>query len=367
MAWTSKQILLSLLLVFTGSINTISTKWADSMKAVGSDKGEPREFDHPFVQACCMFFGEFLCLICFKILYYIFKRKQDGTEEENALVRGNREFSPFVLMPAAMCDMVATSLMYIGLNLTYPSSFQMLRGSVIIFVALLSVAFLHRSITPKMWVGIAFVITGLTVVGISDFLLNSLEKKDTNSQLTGDLLIVAAQIIVAVQMVYEEKFVSDKDIPPLQAVGWEGTFGLVVLGLLLFPFYFIHVPEPFSSNAHGVLEDLPDALAQMMNNKLLFLAILGTVISIAFFNFAGISVTKELSATTRMVLDSVRILVIYLFSLAVHWQGFHPLQILGFLLLLIGMAVYNNLLPDTSVIRRAFPRERDDALVPNES
>ena len=27
--------------------------------------------------------------------------------------------------------------------------------------------------------------------------------------------------------------------------------------------------------------------------------ILGTVISIAFFNFAGISVTKELSATTR--------------------------------------------------------------------
>lgn len=367
MAWTSKQILISILLVFTGSINTISTKWADSLTSVGSDKGLPRNFDHPFVQACCMFFGEFLCLICFKIIYYTLKRKQDGSLEENDLVRGNQDFNPFILMPPAMCDMVATSLMYIGLNLTYPSSFQMLRGSVIIFVALLSVAFLQRSISTKMWVGITFVISGLAVVGVSDFLLNSIEKKDTNSQLTGDLLIVAAQIIVAVQMVYEEKFVSDKDIPPLQAVGWEGTFGLTVLGFLLIPFYYIHVPKPFSMNAHGVLEDFPDAIAQIMNNYLLIIAILGTVISIAFFNFAGISVTKELSATTRMVLDSIRILVIYLFSLAVHWQGFHPLQILGFLLLLIGMAVYNNLLPDTSIIRRAFPRERDEALVPNQN
>lgn len=44
------------------------------------------------------------------------------------------------------------------------------------------------------------------------------------------------------------------------------------------------------------------------NNSLLLMALLGTIISIAFFNFAGISVTKEMSATTRMVLDSVRYL-----------------------------------------------------------
>lgn len=39
----------------------------------------------------------------------------------------------------------------------------------------------------------------------------------------GDMLIVMAQIITACQMVYEEKYVVDKDIPPLQAVGWEGS------------------------------------------------------------------------------------------------------------------------------------------------
>jgi len=37
-------------------------------------------------------------------------------------------------------------------------------------------------------------------------------------------LILIAQIITAAQMVYEEKYVVTNDIPPLQAVGWEGIF-----------------------------------------------------------------------------------------------------------------------------------------------
>lgn len=64
--------------------------------------------------------------------------------------------------------------------------------------------------------------------------------------------------------------------------------------------------------------------------------LLGNIFSIAFFNFAGISVTKELSATTRMVLDNGRTLVIWVVTLAIGWQKFQGLQILGFALLVIG-------------------------------
>lgn len=35
-------------------------------------------------------------------------------------------------------------------------------------------------------------------------------------------MILIAQIITAAQMVYEEKYIVTNDIPPLQAVGWEG-------------------------------------------------------------------------------------------------------------------------------------------------
>jgi hypothetical protein len=45
-----------------------------------------------------------------------------------------------------------------------------------------------------------------------------------------------------------------------------------------------------------------------------------------------------------MVLDSIRTLVIWTVSLAVGWQAFHALQLLGFALLVFGMCVYNDIL-----------------------
>jgi len=77
-----------------------------------------------------------------------------------------------------------------------------------------------------------------------------------------------------------------------------GFFGMTILGILLIPMYYVPAGD-FSGNPRGVLEDALDGLYQMGHNPTLALAQLGSIISIAFFNFFGISVTKELSATTR--------------------------------------------------------------------
>jgi len=47
-----------------------------------------------------------------------------------------------------------------------------------------------------------------------------------NSVVLGDLLITMAQIIVAIQMVTEQKFLMQFDVPPLLAVGLEGLLVL---------------------------------------------------------------------------------------------------------------------------------------------
>lgn len=49
MAWTSYQKFLAIMMVVTGSINTLSTKWADNIYSVGTD-GQSRKFEHPFLQ-----------------------------------------------------------------------------------------------------------------------------------------------------------------------------------------------------------------------------------------------------------------------------------------------------------------------------
>jgi drug/metabolite transporter (DMT)-like permease len=242
-----------------------------------------------------------------------------------------------------MCDLIATSTMYIGLSLTYASSFQMLRGSVIVFVAIFSKIFLGRQLGVRRWLGIMIIVVGLGLVGASDIIGGSHEG-NKNTVLYGDVLIVLAQIITATQMVYEERFVGSLNIASLQAVGFEGFFGFTVLSLLLIPMYFIHVPESFSNNGRHVVEDAIEAFYMIKNNNLLLVPLTGTIFSIAFFNFAGISVTKEISATTRMVLDSVRTMVIWTVSLAIGWQQFHILQVVGFVHLLFGMCVYNDII-----------------------
>lgn len=121
---------------------------------------------------------------------------------------------------------------------------------MIIFTAIFSKIFVHRQVSVRHWLGIFTIIIGLGTIGVSD-LLSSSDTKTANGIILGknifkywviivftihinwkiyndnilflgDSLIFFAQIITAAQMVYEEKYVVSNDIPPLQAVGWEG-------------------------------------------------------------------------------------------------------------------------------------------------
>lgn len=54
--------------------------------------------------------------------------------------------------------------------------------------------------------------------------------------------------------------------------------------------------------------------------------------------------TKELSATTRTVLDSVRTIIIWVFSLLFEHEQFSFIKLGGFVILLTGMFLYNDVL-----------------------
>lgn len=76
-------------------------------------------------------------------------------------------------------------------------------------------------------------------------------------------------------MVIEEKFVSSADIPPLQAVGWEGIFGFIGICLVMIPLNFIPSGPPFADNSRGTLEASIDAFIQISNSGRLFMSIIG--------------------------------------------------------------------------------------------
>ncbi|KIH53933.1 hypothetical protein ANCDUO_15924 [Ancylostoma duodenale] len=216
--------------------------------------------------------------------------------------------------------------MYIGLNLTTASSYQMLRGALIVCTGLLSIFMVAAKIPGFKWMGMLLVVLGLVVVGVTDILC-------------GDHVEHSKQDIIHL-----------------------GIYGLVLLIIALVPLYYIHVPPVFSTNPQGRLEDLFYAWKQIKMEPMIAVALSGTTISIAFFNYAGVSVTKELSATTRTVIDSIRTIVIWAASIPLFHAKFIPYQIIGFVLLLTGMFIYNDIILGPWVRFKFLPEKEPESM-----
>ncbi|NWX07599.1 S35F6 protein, partial [Caloenas nicobarica] len=281
---------------------SLSHRWADNFSAPGCGGTEEHGFQHPFLQAVGMFLGEFSCLGVFYLLVWRDRRRP---EPSTALAQ---PFNPLLFLPPALCDMTGTSIMYVGKCWG--------RGDVTSVPSRLS---LRLSGCGTQWY-VKF--WGRTLKGSEQTLLTC--------------------VMSCGRTQHEEEIVCVEGGESLAQAGQRGFFGFLILALLLVPMYYIPAGS-FSGNPRRTLEDALDAFCQIGQQPLIALALLGNISSIAFFNFAGISVTKEISATTRMVLDSLRTLVIWAVSLAVGWETFHGLEILGFGVLLTGAALYNGL------------------------
>lgn len=69
--------------------------------------------------------------------------------------------------------------------MTSASSFQMLRGAVIIFTGLFSVAFLGRRLALSQWLGVLATIAGLVVVGLADLMSKHDDQHKLSEVITG--------------------------------------------------------------------------------------------------------------------------------------------------------------------------------------
>ena len=105
-------------------------------------------------------------------------------------------FPPAIFALPALCDMLGTCTMYAGLTMTHASVFQMLRGSVVVFTGVLSIAFLGRRLAAHHWAGMALVTAGAFLVGLSSVLgrPDSGAMQPSNPFL-GNILVVLAQVL----------------------------------------------------------------------------------------------------------------------------------------------------------------------------
>eukprot|EP00033_Pygsuia_biforma_P001603 GCRY01001805.1.p1 GENE.GCRY01001805.1~~GCRY01001805.1.p1 ORF type:complete len:355 (-),score=78.74 GCRY01001805.1:522-1586(-) len=324
------------MMLICGSINTICIKLENTLD-LDVPAGIDDSFVHPVLQTWFMFIGEFSCLLA-----HAFASRSSSTESPKVLTFGQR--SMLFLVPC-LGDLIGTSLMMAGLVFTYASVYQMLRGSLVIVTALLSYFVLKRDLHLHHLVGVILVVLGTIVVGGSSVMNNDGSAKNP---LLGVILILAAQLFVGVQFAVEEQYVVQHNIPPLQAVGLEGMWGVLLLGLAL----------PLIAFIPG-MERTDHAFIQIGHNWKLLAAVLAGLFAMPPFNFFGITVSREMSCSHRAVIDSCRTIVVWAFSLLVGWETFQFAQLGGFFLLILGSFFYNE------VIR--IPHSKYDQVIESET
>ena len=157
--------------------------------------------------------------------------------------------------------------------------------------------------------------------------------------------MILSAVAQGTQFTVEQRFLDLYQLDPYEFVGWEGIWGTLLFLIILPIFQMIPCNSVYCTN--GRLENSMFALDQISSNHWLIIFILGSMTSVTFYNGFGLTVTKLVSATNRVIVRQLKIILIWLFFLIYPYEGsesFKPIQFLGFMVLLFGVFLYNEVI-----------------------
>lgn len=324
------------IMMAAGTTNTEVAKIQDMLSSDGN------AYRHPYFQTATMFVGEFMCMLVY-LCDRALNKQPPPVSPPPKKVGLLAKLGPLAFALPAGIDLCGSTLMMIGLGLTYASVYQMLRGAIVVVVALYSVLFLKRTLFRHHYLGVAMVTAGVAIVGLGSIFYASSSSNARNPAL-GAILIVVAQFVEGWVFVVEEKFFGDIKVPPLLAVGTEGISGLIYFCIILPILYAIPCDDTSLCSGDGHVENFLYAFKQLGDNGLLMFMFWAYIFSISFFNWSGLSITKNASSLHRSIIDNSRTLFVWIIDLAVGWEAFNFLQLIGFLFICFGTVVYNEVL-----------------------
>ena len=386
-------ITLIILMVVCGTINSCGQKIMMKMESLG-DKFER----HKFVICLLMFIGESFSLFVFFIKYYKKKNKKinikntnensnentienpteniksnsDTETQEKKLLSGennveeedeeneddednNKVEAPFYIFAiTAFCDLVASTLGTFALIFLATSIYQIFRALELMFVLIFSKIFLKNPIYRHHVLGIGTLIFGLFLVGLSSILYQG---QASTHPVRGIIILCFSQIVSATQYTLQEYFIKKYTFSPFKLVGFEGFFGISYYSILLTIFQHINcknwggLKEVCYEKSDGsiLLENTIFAIKQIFNKMSLLSLVLIYITSIASYNIIGINLTKLVSSTARAIVDTTRTFLIWIVFLTPFGpeearEHFNLLQLCGFILTVLGMIIYNEII-----------------------
>jgi len=372
------ELLIFIAAIVCGTGCSICSKTMMSLHGEGLS-GEIEPFSKPIFQTLGMFVGMVFGLVMHAVVLYFkipfpgydiyhFAGEDDAeatleqgivANEQSALLKKEESSGEplkipnwmyFFLIIPSIFDLGATALCMMGLRYLDVSIYQMLRGSGIIFVALMKQHVLRDRLYNFQWVGVVWNVVSVVLVGATA-LLNSADESHADMKpgqaLMGVLLIMTGACVQALQFVFEEKVMTmDIPSPPLLLIGMEGLWGTVLCLIVVYPLAY-YLP----GDDHGSYEDPFNTWYMIKHNTHIQLSFVVYFVLIFGYNLFSVLVTFLLNSVWHAILDNFRPITVWSVDVFIYYcisMSFgEPLtqwswvQLVGMVVLLYGTAVYN--------------------------
>ena len=303
------------------------------------------------------------CLGKLAFLPIFYLRKPFKRHKKNTLIPSHDEhqhktdINLFSLILPALCDLTATTLFSLGLRFISGSVFKMFTVTGIIFTQVISYFVLQNYTYRHHVLGIFVVCIGLVLIGYSTINEVSIE---ISNIIIGLILTVLGQFFISLQFIIEELIMRKHKCHPIKAVGYEGLWAIIIMFFLLIIFEFIPCSQPDGKSLsyylcnvdeHGnyYVETTIYALKQMGGNILIFVNVVLFGVGYNLMVYSGISFSNYSSAAARTVIDTLRTILIWVFFMMPFIElefreHFLWLQLIGFIFLIIGNLIYNEMI-----------------------
>lgn len=274
------------------------------------------------------------------------------SESQAPLSRDTPVWMYFFLAIPSLFDLIATALCMMGLLYLDVSVYILLRGSGIIFIALMKQHVLGDHLYKFQWVGVGFNVASVVLVG-STAVLNSQSadhKSSPYESMLGVGLVMLGAFVQALQFVFEEKVMNmDIPAPPLLLVGMEGFWGSILCLFVVYPIVYMIPGED-----HGSYEDPYNTWYMFLNNSNVQWAFVVYFVTIFMYNLFAVLVTYMLNSVWHGILDNFRPVTVWITDLLIfyvvvkgdgdfgeQWTKYSWVQVGGMFVLLYGTAIYN--------------------------
>jgi drug/metabolite transporter (DMT)-like permease len=262
-------------------------------------------YSHPFAQVFYMFLGEFLCVLT---------------------IRKFNFYHMVLAIAPCLLDIITSSLLFYSFNHIDLSVIQVVRTLNILIIYMFSVIF-RRDFENNIFkaIGIVLILVGIIVASQ----LQDPSRDDywyiamlMLSQFTFSFQSLVEEYILKTYKDVPETNIPERGLRPQELIGYEGLCGTAIMSITLMFLEDRSIVEDFEKNYIWLM-------------LLLYISMTPVV------NFMSVYIITEWSASYRSVLESTRIVVVFVLSCLLKWESPTPYKIIGYIMLIIGFLLYN--------------------------